>query len=53
MHLSSDYLSFCISLNVSYCLSMYVLTLEKIRYRIIVPEFYVILCKHGRSVAIG
>ena len=29
-------------------------SLEKIRYRIIIPEFYVIqICKHGRSVAIG
>ena len=28
--------------------------LEKIRYRIIIPEFYVIqICKHGRSVVIG
>ena len=28
--------------------------LEKIRFRIMVPEFYVIqICKHGRSVVIG
>ena len=28
--------------------------LEKIRYRILIPEFYVKqICKHGRSVTIG
>ena len=32
---------------------VYDMTLEKIRYRIKIPEFYVILCKHGRSVVIG
>ena len=32
----------------------YVEILEKMRYRIMIPEFYVIqLCKHWRSVAIG
>ena len=30
------------------------ITLEKIRYRIIIPEFYVLqICKHGQSVVIG
>jgi hypothetical protein len=34
--------------------SGYVQILEKIRYRIIIPEFYVTqICKHGRSVVIG
>ena len=32
----------------------YIQTLEKIRYRIIIPEFYVIqIIKYGRSVVIG
>ena len=33
---------------------MFVIQLEKIRYRIIIPEFYLIqICKYGRSVVIG
>ena len=32
----------------------YIFILEKTKYRIIIPEFYVIqICKHWRSVAIG
>ena len=40
--------------EISYYDFLYHITLEKIRYRIIIPEFYVIqICKHGRSVVIG
>ena len=44
------------NINVLKCKSLvhYILTIEKIRFRIMIPEFYVIqICKHGRSVAIG
>ena len=38
-------LTFLINLSIS---------LEKIRFRIIIPEFYIIqICKHGQSVVIG